>query len=123
MHKSVMIVEDDRDIRDAMRDALSLLGYNVTLAENGEVALDKLRNANDTPCVILLDLMMPVMDGWEFRRHQAADPRLKDIPIVVISADGRAKKKAQSLAVPQALVKPIEFDDLVQIAKVYCEGA
>jgi CheY-like chemotaxis protein len=103
-----------------MKDAFNLLGYNVTSAENGEVALKMLRNGN-RPCVIILDLMMPVMDGWEFRRVQASDPDLKDIPIVVISADGRAQKKAQALAVKQALVKPIEFDDLARIARDYCE--
>ena len=119
VHGSILVIEDDKDITDAMRDALSYMGYQVLVAGNGQEALDLLQKS-EKPCMIFLDLMMPVMDGWEFRKIQQQNPLLKDIPVVVVSADGHAKKKAEMLQVQHALVKPIEFDDLVKVAQTYC---
>src|SRR5262245_10967205 len=97
MHKSVLIIEDDVSIRATMREALELLGYEAQVAQNGREALEIL-SKDYRPCLILLDLMMPVMDGWEFRRAQEQDPRLKDIPVIVVSADGNAKQKARKMS-------------------------
>jgi CheY-like chemotaxis protein len=88
-------------------------------AENGRIALEYLRG-NEAPCVVLLDLMMPVMNGWEFRDAQLQDPELSAIPVVVLSADARTSFKAQSLGVAQYLRKPIQLDQLVGIVANLC---
>ena len=119
MHRHVLIVEDDDDIRGALASALDALGYHVEVAENGQKALEILRS-QDHPCLILLDLMMPVMDGWEFRKQQLSDPGLAAIPTIVISADGRARQKAQLLQIKEALIKPIEFNSLMELTQNYC---
>src|SRR4051794_37811606 len=84
-HCAVLIVEDDGDLRDMMAQLLSLEGFNAATVSNGREALEYLRNA-DHPDVILLDLMMPVMDGWEFRRRQQEDPAASRVPVIVLSA-------------------------------------
>src|SRR5204863_859824 len=84
-HCPVLIVEDDSDLREMMAQLLTLEGFQSAAVANGKEALRYL-SAGDTPNVILLDLMMPVMDGWEFRRVQQADPVLARVPTIVLSA-------------------------------------
>lgn len=84
--KLVMIVEDDRDIRENLVELLELEGYLIATAENGKIALESLQRAENHPCLILLDLMMPIMDGRVFIKMINELPILKEIPIVVISA-------------------------------------
>src|SRR3954470_23175677 len=84
---TVLVVDDDQDIREALCDLLADAGYRAASVANGKEALIYLKSG-ELPCVILLDLMMPVMDGWEFRRQQQGDPRLSKIPVVVITAAG-----------------------------------
>jgi signal transduction histidine kinase len=90
----VLIVEDDAGIRRGLYDLLTDMGYLVLCAENGQQAMDILQHTDPPPSVIILDLMMPVMDGWEFRLHQRADQRLSKISVLAISADGSAKAAA-----------------------------
>jgi CheY-like chemotaxis protein len=85
--ESVLIVDDDAAIRDALTSMLEEEGHRAVSAENGAVAMERLREGL-RPCAILLDLMMPVMDGWDFRAMQRRDPALADIPIIVITAVG-----------------------------------
>src|SRR5437762_2793351 len=94
--RTVMIVEDDLDIRDALTQILEFEGYHVVSAENGQQALTQLQHG-EHPGLILLDLMMPVMDGWQFRLEQQKDAKLSDIPVVIISADGRVYQKASAI--------------------------
>jgi CheY-like chemotaxis protein len=77
--RTIMIVEDDVDIADLVATTLEDDGYAVLVATNGQEALDKLRAAGTRPSLILLDLMMPVMDGWQFRKAQTADPALAEM--------------------------------------------
>src|SRR5262245_62354165 len=84
-HYPVLIVEDDADLRDMMAQLLSMQGFKAATVANGREALDYLRSGS-RPDLILLDLMMPVMDGWEFRRQQVADPELAGVPVVILSA-------------------------------------
>ena len=82
---AVLLVEDNDDVREMMALALELAGHDVVLAANGREALARLRE-RPRPCVILLDLMMPVMNGWEFRQALRSEPALRDVPVVVVSA-------------------------------------
>ena len=110
---TILLVEDDPDIQDAMRDVLSEEGFAVASADHGQAALDWLR-AHPRPGAILLDLMMPVMDGWTFREQQMADPALASIPVVVISADRSARTKATAMQVKACLTKPVNLAELLQ---------
>src|SRR5512132_4356371 len=94
--KRILIVEDDVDVRDALMQVLEFEGYRVTGASNGEEALAALR-AGGRPSLILLDLMMPVMNGSQFRAAQLADRALAAIPVIVLSADAGLEEKASRL--------------------------
>jgi signal transduction histidine kinase len=107
----LLIVEDDSSIRLALSDMLNDEGFDVTTAVNGRDALDDLRSGA-APDVILLDLMMPVMDGWEFRVEQRSDPMLSGIPLLAMSADLSAK--ARAIAADGYIRKPIDFPDLLR---------
>jgi CheY-like chemotaxis protein len=117
--KQVLIVEDDLDIRDALGQILEDEGYAVTTAANGLEALERLR-AGPPPMLILLDLMMPIMNGWQFRAEQQQDPTLATIPVVVISADTNIGDKANQLGVSDFFRKPIEISGLLQTLARYC---
>jgi len=85
--RNILVVDDDPDIRTALSELLESEGYQVQAAPNGAVALAQLR-AGARPCAIVLDLMMPHMNGWEFRAAQLGDPELREIPIVLLTASG-----------------------------------
>ena len=108
----VLIVEDDPDIRDLLSSVLLLEGYEVVTASDGAQGLDQLRGAR--PSLVLLDLMMPAMDGWEFRRQQLLDPSLARVPTVILSGDGRLEAKAASLGT-SFLRKPVDLDTLLDV--------
>jgi len=110
---TVLVVDDDEDIRLAMSDTLEAEGYAVLLAENGLDALAKLRASSALPNLILLDLMMPKMDGWGFCAAQRQDAALAPIPVVIVSADSRVTQKAAELGVAGSLAKPVRVADLV----------
>jgi CheY-like chemotaxis protein len=116
-------VEDDADIRELLADLLRDEGYVVVEAPNGAVALEALRLQPQAPFdVILLDLMMPVMDGVEFRGFQLADPRFARIPVILFTADAKPEHMAELLSAADIIPKPIRIADLVsRIAKV-CAG-
>ena len=116
-HCPVLIVEDDSDLREMMAQLLTLEGFHSAAVANGKEALRYL-SAGDTPNVILLDLMMPVMDGWEFRRVQQADPVLARVPTIVLSALDQAR--AVDLKPDAFLKKPLDFDRLLQLVREYC---
>ncbi len=108
---AVMIVEDDRDTREMLGRFLELEGFDVHTAANGRQALDSLI-AGDPASVILLDLMMPVMDGWQFRAAQINDPRVSHIPVVVVTAAG-AREKIPPINADGWVSKPIDLDRLL----------
>ena len=107
---SVLIVDDDHDSRDALERLLRFAGYGVITASNGGEALELLRRDAQVPDLILLDLMMPVMDGRAFRDAQKKDARLAGIPVVVVSAQGDL---TASLDAEAYLDKPLEFESLI----------
>jgi CheY-like chemotaxis protein len=109
----VLVVEDDPDQRDAIVLALEQEGYTVAAAADGLEALELL-HAGTRPCLILLDLMMPEMDGVQFRREQMKEASIAEIPVVVVSAFGQMTR-AKSLHVADYLPKPIELDRLMAV--------
>src|SRR5206468_6228407 len=98
-------------------------GYKVTAAADGQQALDLLQQNYDLPGVILLDLMMPEKDGWQFRAEQSQDPRLADIPVIVFSAADRVKERASSLRAVAYLKKPVDFDALLALVDRHSRDA
>jgi CheY-like chemotaxis protein len=112
-----MLVEDDDDVAEAMVDVLETEGYDLVRAENGERALEMLGKSSQhgaLPSLILLDLTMPVMDGFQFRAAQLKDPRIAEVPVVVLSADSFTAEKALGLGVKGYLLKPLTLDRLVR---------
>lgn len=111
--RTVMVVDDDADISDAIASALEDSGYSVITAANGQEALHKLRNAVPQPDLILLDLMMPGMDGWQFRAAQTVDPALSHVPVVLLSAHIDIVKIADELSAAGWLKKPVDLSSLL----------
>jgi CheY-like chemotaxis protein len=114
----VLIVEDDGDLRDMMAQLLMLEGFQTASVANGREALEYL-NQGARPDVILLDLMMPVMDGWEFRRRQQADPAVADVPVIILSALDPAR--ASEVNADAFLKKPLDFDRLLSLVRAFCQ--
>lgn len=118
--KTVLVVDDDRDIRDVLTDALETEGYRVVTAADGQSALECLRSGAERPCVILLDLMMPRMDGIQFQTELLNDPELSRIPVVVLSADPSAIVAAKSLNFAGSLRKPVPLEALLAAVHAHC---
>ena len=117
MSATVLIVEDDNDTREMLGRFLELEGYKVETAENGKRALERLGSGVGA-CVILLDLMMPVMDGWQFRQAQIRDASLADIPVIVVSAAGR--ERLEKIQADAYLSKPVDLDELLGCVTQFC---
>ena len=117
--RCVLIVEDDFDVRDALSQLLEFEGYLVAGAANGQEAIDHLRST-PRPAAILLDLMMPVMDGFQFRSELMHDPTLASIPVIIISADASVAEKAARMGATAYLRKPIEVDALLHTLERFC---
>jgi two-component system chemotaxis response regulator CheY len=113
MHGPVLIVEDDPDIRAALAEAIGEDGLEILTASNGRDALDQLHAAATAPSVIVLDLMMPVMDGWEFATACRAVAAWANIPIVIVSAGDDIEKHAHNLGARAHLRKPVDLDVLL----------
>lgn len=113
----ILIVEDDQDIREILALSLKVEGYEVMTAINGADAL-KVLSDHPAPCLILLDLMMPVMDGWTFAQTIEKDPSLSTIPIILVTAYSEKAKNIKN--VHRVIPKPINFDDLLSTVQTYC---
>jgi CheY-like chemotaxis protein len=113
----VLVVEDDEDIRDSIAENLEDEGYLVVTAAHGGIALDLLRQDAPRPSLILLDLMMPVLNGWEFCAELRKQRPNIDIPIVVLSGDPHVEDHASSLGAVDALAKPISLERLVDVVR------
>ncbi len=113
---SILIVEDDPEIREVLKMSIELEGYKVVTAANGQEGIEALRSVA-RPCLILLDLMMPVMNGWEFAEAIEADMILAQIPVVVVTA---YPDKAESIKSKSILKKPVDMNAMFHIIKEYC---
>lgn len=116
---AVLVIDDDVELRDAVADALQAEGMVVATAGNGREGLEYLR-AGGRPQVILVDLMMPVMNGWQFCEAKQGDPQLSAIPVIAVSA--AAKKDPASpyfLNVEEIVAKPVEIEELIAVVRRY----
>lgn len=111
--KTIMIVEDDLAIQESLKEVLESEGYKVDCATDGSIALQKLARSPELPSLILLDLMMPIVNGFEFRTQQLQNESLKNIPVVAMSADPRMVTEYRKLGSGKCLNKPIEVADLL----------
>jgi CheY-like chemotaxis protein len=118
--KPVLIVDDNPDIREALSALLETRGFATVCADNGATALALLRNHRVDPCVILLDLSMPVMDGASFRREQQHDPELSRLPVVLYSGIADPAREAAALGVEHYFMKPLNLEKLVTVVASHC---
>jgi two-component system chemotaxis response regulator CheY len=112
----VLIVDDDVQLREMMAELLTFEGFDVEVACNGQDALDKARA--HTPRVIVLDMMMPVMDGWTFCARQRGDAVLVGIPVVILSA--APMELLTNLGAAAVLLKPFEYPGLISAVRANC---
>jgi len=120
MASSVLVVDDDPNLVRLMSKFLKLEGFAPVPAANGEEALAYLRGGGSVS-VILLDLRMPVMDGWRFRQEQRQDPEIANIPIVVLS--GVETERMHELEAAASFHKPVSFPEVVGVVRRLCETA
>jgi CheY-like chemotaxis protein len=117
--KLILLVEDDVDLAHITAEVLEAEGYQVAIAANGHEALAHLRTTQP-PALILLDMMMPVMDGWKFREELQGMPEVASIPIVTLTADGDARGKAASIGAAGHLSKPVTINSLLDEIERIC---
>ena len=120
MKKEILIIEDDTEIRNTMIDFLEDEGFVVKAAENGAHGISILEASSVLPGLIFLDIMMPVMDGVEFRSAQLKDVNFSKIPTIIFSADGRVNQKVDTTGIVEVLKKPVELDDIISLANRFC---
>jgi CheY-like chemotaxis protein len=117
----VLVVDDDQDLRESLIELLGVEGYEAEAASNGAEALHFLHEeGKKKPCIILLDLMMPVMSGVEFRRKQLEDPELQSIPVVLLTAAHDGRQKADELGAVSYIPKPLELEPLFEALSIHC---
>src|SRR5713101_6732519 len=117
MSAKVLVIEDDRGQREALSEILSRQGYEVQCATNGSEALELMRRSNSLPRLILLDLMMPDMDGWGFRDQQRRDRALAEVPLVVMTTLDDTVQKALQFGAADFLFKPFQWKALLRIVE------
>ncbi|MGK5084580.1 response regulator [Bdellovibrionota bacterium FG-1] len=112
-NKLILIVEDDAAIVMVISEILKIEGYSVVAASDGEQGINYLRMAMELPSLVLLDLRMPVKDGYYFRQEQAADPRLAGVPVILMSADGQLDTFQINIESERRIRKPLDIKALL----------
>jgi CheY-like chemotaxis protein len=114
-NRTILLIEDDRDICEIVAHVLQEEGYDTVTVSNGAEALRFLRAKDVRPFVIVLDLMLPVMDAWQFRAEQAQDARIAGIPVVIFSANPKIAQHADSLGAAAMIRKPPNLDEFLAV--------
>ncbi len=117
----ILVIEDNADTAEAFAVIFAARGFDVSVSSNGADALAILRHDQDF-CAILLDLILPVMDGRAFPRAQRADPATADIPVILVSADHQIAEAARQLGAENFLHKPIDPVEVVDVVERHCSG-
>jgi CheY-like chemotaxis protein len=115
----VLVVDDNRSVREPLVALLEGRGFSARGVGNGREALQMLRDGFDA-CLILLDLTMPIMDGWTFRTVQLGDPNLAEIPVVVLTALTDPRKAAEKMGAVAGFAKPLDLEHLLQLVAEHC---
>jgi len=115
IHHTVLLLEDEEELRETMREALELNGYAVIAAQDGQAALDELDRI-DHVCMVLLDLVMPRMNGWDFLIQMRKRQKLADVPVIVHSSSPSQAPKG----VTRVLRQPLELERLLSVVREYC---
>jgi DNA-binding response OmpR family regulator len=120
--QTILLIEDDRDISAAVVEVLADEGFDTITVPNGLEGLEKLRSPGPRPFLIVLDLMLPVMDAWEFRSAQASDATIADIPVAIFSANPKISKHADELRAAAIIRKPPNLDELLDTVMRFAAG-
>lgn len=115
--KNILVIDDDLAIRQTIKDVLEIHGYQVFTAADGKAGMEQLISMETLPCLILLDLMMPGMNGWGFLDLQRTNPTYASVPVVICSA---YEASAKSIGTKPVLIKPVKLDSLVGAVKAFC---
>lgn len=113
----VLLIEDEQGIQEVLKLGLQLEGLEVCTADNGKAGLEVLSSMNPAPCAILLDLMMPVMNGWECAEILSKDPNYSNIPVILLTAYGN---RANSVPARAIIKKPVDLDELLKTINNLC---
>lgn len=116
----VLLVEDDPDLREGLAFLIRRWGRAVVTAANGREALEQLDQMAGPPCMIILDLTMPEMDGWELRRSLRERPALADVPVLLVSGIADLDEAAKALSAVAYLRKPVDVNELLRLVDDYC---
>ena len=117
----MLVVEDNDDVREAFITLLLMHGYQASGASSGMSALEQLHEGL-RPCVVILDLRMPEMDGWSVWARMHAEPQLASIPVVMVSGDPDQLRRAEALGLRNFIRKPVDAEKLVAIVARYCDA-
>ena len=120
---SVLVIEDDFDVQQSLAQVLMDEGYVVETAVDGAEALARLQARQEQPSVMILDLWMPRMNGFEFRKAQLASPETADIPVVVVTAGGVAPNEMAALGLTYVLPKPVDLEILLRVVRRLASSA
>ena len=112
----VLVVDDEEDIRDSLEEFFLDEGFNVASAADGADALEQLKTGNEPPCVVILDLLMPMVSGNEVYESMRQDPRLSKVPVIVSTSD-----PSRAPSGPPIMRKPINLDQLLHVVRRYCQ--
>lgn len=115
--KNILVVDDDPAVRQTMKDVLEIHGYHVITASDGADAINKLSEMETLPCLILLDLMMPGMNGWGFLDFQRSNANYAGVPVVLCSA---YEASAKAIGIKPLLVKPVQLNSLLGAVQSFC---
>ncbi len=119
----ILVIDDDRELCEGLAEYLSLQGYAVQCATNGREALRLLADSQNRPALVLLDLMMPVLDGWGFLAARRRDPQLADLPVVILSGCHDVTQKARDAGAVAVVRKPVEPRALLRVIEHFAEQA
>jgi len=122
-NRTILLIEDDRDICEIVEQVLADEGYETIAVSNGAEGLAHLRSSAPRPFVIVLDLMLPVMDAWQFRAEQTGDALLAGIPVVIFSANPKVGQHADSLGAAAVIRKPPNLDELLSVVNRFAQDA
>jgi CheY-like chemotaxis protein len=118
-HKRILVVEDNFILSETLSTLLGADGYRVCAASDGQEALERLRG-KDRPALVILDLMMPIKDGFAFLKERRQQSELADIPVIVVSAADDLQEQATALGVAEYLSKPVDPAELLRIVRRHC---